>query len=97
MVHALGVEPDGPAMLSGDNNNAVLNCLMPHSVLKKKLNAVSCHCVYEAIAAKIINFAHVPSTANCADVLTKPLPVGLFRPLVKKSLFCVPNETEFEL
>ena len=78
----MGVEPDGPALMLGDNNSVVLNCTMPHSVLKKKHNACSHHRIREAVAAGIIKFAHIPSTMNCADILTKPLPGPQFRELV---------------
>ena len=82
LLRALGVEPDGPAMMLGDNNSVVLNCTMPTSVLKKKHNAVAYHRVREGIAAQICHFAHVPSSQNYADVLTKPLGPDAFHCIV---------------
>ena len=35
-LRMMGVEPDEPGLLLGDNNSIVLNCTMPNSVLKKK-------------------------------------------------------------
>ena len=83
----LGAPLDGPALMLGDNNSVVLNCTMPSSVLKKKHNACSYHCVREAIAAGIIKFSHIPSEDNYADLLTKALPNATFHQLLKPLLF----------
>jgi adenosylcobinamide amidohydrolase len=56
-------------------------------MLKKKHNAIAYHRVREAIAAGITKFAHVRSTANIADVLTKPLASDAFHNLIKPILF----------
>ena len=69
----LGVPLDEPAMMLGDNMSVVLNTSIPSSVLKKKHNAINYHRVREAIAAKILQFAHISSERNLADILTKPL------------------------
>jgi hypothetical protein len=92
-LRMLGVEVDGPAMMFGDNKSVVINTTMPSSQLKKKHNAIAYHRVREAIAAKIINFFHIPSEDNFADILTKPLPVRVFYRLVKPMLFRVPKWT----
>jgi hypothetical protein len=91
-LRLMGVEPDGPAMMLGDNNSVVLNCTMPNSVLKKKHAACSYHRVREAIAGGIFKFSHIPSNINYADILTKPVLGDLFKKLVKQLLFCVPKE-----
>ena len=88
----LAVEPDGPAFLLGDDNSVVLNCSMPNSVLKKKHSACLHHRVREAIAGGTMKFAHIPSTHNHADILTKPVPGPQFCELVKPLLFQVPGE-----
>ena len=75
-------EPDGPALLLGDNNSVVLNCSMPSLVLKKKASACSYHRVREAIACGVLKFAHITSEMNYADILTKPVPGPQFRELV---------------
>ena len=73
ILRMMGVEPDGPALMLGDNQSVVLNYTMPNSVLKKKHAACSYHRVREAIAAKIMCFSHIPSDMNYADILTKPI------------------------
>ena len=94
ILRMMGTEPDGPALMLGDNKSVVLNCTMPHSVLKKKHAACNYHRVREAIAGKVINFSHIPSEYNYADILTKPVPGETFRRLVKPLLFRVPKEEE---
>src|SRR5210317_166681 len=71
-LRLMGVEPDGPALLLGDNNSVVLNCTMPNSVLKKKHSACNYHQVRETIASRAMVFSHLPSEYNYADILTKP-------------------------
>ena len=43
LLRMMGSEPDGPAIMLGDNNSVVLNCSMPSSVLKKKASSCSYH------------------------------------------------------
>ena len=94
MLRTIGARIDGPALMLGDNMSVVLNTSVPSSVLKKKHCAISYHRVREAIAAKIMRFAHISSNENIADVLTKPLPNKTFHYLVKKYLFCQPLSLE---
>ena len=94
MLRTIGARIDGPALMLGDNMSVVLNTSVPSSVLKKKHCAISYHRVREAIAAKIMRFAHISSSENIADVLTKPLPNKTFHYLVKKYLFRQPLSLE---
>ena len=87
LIRMMGTDLDGPAMMLGDNNSVVLNCTMPNSVLKKKASAVAHHRIRETIAAGIMKFAHIPSSHNYADILTKPVSGQQFRDLVKPLLF----------
>ena len=89
-LRMLGVEVDGPAQMFGDNKSVIINTTIPSSQLKKKHNAICYHRVREAIAAKIINFFHIRSENNYADIMTKPLPVNAFYRLVKPMLFRTP-------
>ena len=89
-LRMMGVEPDGPGLMLGDNNSVVLNCTMPNSVLKKKHAACNYHRVREAIAGGAVAFAHIPSTMNYADVLTKPLGGIPFQEVVRPILFRSP-------
>jgi hypothetical protein len=86
-LRMLGVELDGPTQMFGDNNSVILNTTIPSSQLKKKHNAIAYHRVREAIAAGIIEFYHIPSVSNFADILTKPLSTIVFHRLVKPLLF----------
>ena len=78
-------------MLLGDNMSVMVNTVIPLSQLKKKHNAIAYHRVRGAIAAKIIRFAHIPSTENRADCLTKPLTNDMFLSLVQPVLFRLSN------
>ena len=90
----LGVPLDKPALMIGDNMSVVLNTTVPSSVLKKKHLALGYHRVREAIAAKVLEFAHIESTKNIADVCTKPLGVEAFHNLVSPVLFRKPPHLE---
>jgi hypothetical protein len=87
----LGIGIDGPAMIFDDKKLVIINTTMPPSQLKKKHNTVAFHRVCEAIAAGIINFFHIPSVSNFADILTKPLSGGTFYNLVKLLFFRTPE------
>ena len=87
----IGVPLEGPAMLLGDNMSVVLNTTVPSSVLKKKHCAIGYHRVREAIAGKVIKFAHIRSEKNIADIMTKPLGNRTFYSLVKPILFQTPS------
>ena len=87
----LGVPIDGPVLMLGDNQSVVLKTTVPSSVLKKKHNAIAYHCIREAIAAGIVEFVHIPTQENLADVCTKPLGPSKFYELVKPILFRVPT------
>jgi len=91
-LRMLGIQVDGPVQVFGDNKSVIINTTLPSSVLKKKHNAIAYHRVREAIAANILNFTHIPSTANLADLLTKPLGNASFHALVKPILFRNPGE-----
>ena len=95
-LRMLGVPLDGPALMLGDNMSVVLNTTVPSSVLKKKHLGTSYHRVREAIAAKILRFAHVRSEENLADILTKPLANPIFHYLVRPILFRVPMHVRLD-
>jgi Reverse transcriptase (RNA-dependent DNA polymerase) len=86
-LRLLGVPIDGPALMLGDNQSVVLSTSVPSSILKKKHNAIAYHRIREAIAAGIIDFVHIDTTENYADILTKPLAGPAFHRLVKPLLF----------
>ena len=45
-----------------------------HSSLNKHWNALSYHKVHEAVAGGFIQFKHIPTAKNPADILMKSLP-----------------------
>jgi hypothetical protein len=83
MLRSLGVALYGPALMLGDNMSVVLNTTVPSSVLKKKHNAIACHRIREAIAARIMRFAYIKSEENVSDVLTIPLSNEKFHYLMR--------------
>ena len=91
MLHMLVVPVDGLSLMLGDNNSVVLNTSVLSSVLKKKDHVCAYHRVWEAIAGGIVNFMHIWSKMNFADMLSKPLANDAFHTLVKPLLFCVPK------
>lgn len=68
-----GVPLEGPTNVLCDNKSAVDNSTIPSSTLKKKHNRICYHGVREAVAAKVIRIAHIPTGQNLADMFTKPL------------------------
>jgi len=86
-LRMFGIPIDGSANIFGDNKSVVTNATIPTSTLKKKHNSIAYHRVREAVAAGILQIAKVHTSENLADLLTKPLPIGLFKPLVQKILW----------
>lgn len=93
-LRMLGIEVDGPSLMLGDNMSVVINTSVPSSQLKKKHQACNYHRVREAIAGRIIEFAHIPSDKNIADVMTKPLSGMKMASLLNPVLFRQPRRGE---
>ena len=74
-------------MMFGDNQSVVTSSTLPHSALNKRHNALSCHRVREAIAAKVIKFFHIPGSENPADALSKHCGWPQMWPLIQPLLF----------
>ena len=72
-LRILVVPVNNASALLGDNQSSITNCTIPSSFLKKKHNAISYHCVREAVASGVVNLFHVPSNENLADAMTKPI------------------------
>src|SRR5687768_1044169 len=83
----LGVKLEPTSLLVGDNMAVVLNTTIPSSTLKKKHQACNYHKVRESIAAGFIEYAHIRSEDNMADLLTKPLGRTLFEQISSEYLF----------
>jgi len=67
----LGVPIRKKVYMFGDNKSVVDSSTIPHSKLHKRHNALSFHCIREAIAAGILAFYHIEGTENPADILSK--------------------------
>ena len=63
-----------------------MNTTIPSSAIKKKHQACNYHMIRESIAAGFIQFAHIRSETNVADILTKPLGNIIFDNLATKYL-----------
>jgi hypothetical protein len=83
----LGVKLEDKSLLVGDNMAVVLNTTIPSSMLKKKHLACNYHKIRETIAAGIIDFGHINSQDNLADIATKPLGKVAFERLLQAYLF----------
>ena len=64
--------------------------------------SIECHVrkrarVQESIAAGVLTFAHILSTENIANIMTKPLPNQKFHKLVKPVLFRAPVHVQPKL
>ena len=92
----LGVPISKSLLMVGDNMSVILNTTVPSSSLKNKHLGCTYNCVQEAIAAGIIDFGHVASEENVADIFTKPLPAATFHNLTKKYLFRRPKASTVE-
>lgn len=88
-LQEIGVPIDGPAPMFRNNNSVVLDTPRPTSILKNNYNTCAYHHVWEAIATGIAKFTHIPSKANCADILIESLSSADFNELVKPLLFCI--------
>lgn len=86
-LRMLGVKLEESSLLVGDNMSVVLNTTIPSSALKKKHQAINYHKIRESIAAGFINYGHIPSTENLADITTKPLGRIIFERLTSQYLF----------
>ena len=83
-ISMLGSHLEESSLLLGDNMAVILNTTFPSSSLKKKHQACNYHKVRESIAAGFINFAHIKSEDNMADILTKPLGKAAFERIISE-------------
>jgi len=83
----MGVPLDGPANVLVDNDTVVKNSTIPSSTLQKKHNAICYHCVREAVAAKILRIAYIPTDQNLADMFTKILGATKLKSFIQKILY----------
>jgi hypothetical protein len=90
-LRMLGIKLERTSLMVGDNMSVVVNTTLPSSALKKKHQACNYHRVREAIAGGIIDFGHIDTNDNVADICTKPLAGPQFTKLCEEYLFRKPN------
>jgi hypothetical protein len=69
------------------NESVVNSSTQPHSKLHKRHNALSFHCVHEAIASGYVMLTHLPGKFNPADILSKHWGYQTIWPILKPILF----------
>ena len=89
-LRMLGVVMEDRTMLVGDNMSVILNTTIPSSSLKKKHLGCSYHRIREAIAGDFVDYGHIASERNLADVCTKPLGNNAHHRLIDPYLFRIP-------
>ena len=81
-MRMMGINIEPTSTILCDNQAVIINTQFPTSSLKKKHNAVAFHKIREAVAAGIVQTAHVRSEHNVSDILTKPKgPMDYYRHL----------------
>jgi len=86
-LQMMGVPIKGPANVLVDKDSVVKNSMVPSSMLQKKHNSICYHYVREAVAAKCIHIAFVPSNENLADMLTKPMGATKLKTFAQRILY----------
>ena len=77
----------GKTCLFGDNKSVVKSGSIPHSQLKKQHNTLLYHFVWEAFAADLDQFSHIPGNCNPADILSKHWGYSNVWPMLKPLFF----------
>jgi hypothetical protein len=70
-LHYLGVPIWEKSYVFGDNKTVIDASSTPHAKLHKRHNALSFHCVREAVASKYVTIFHLPGEYNPANILSK--------------------------
>jgi hypothetical protein len=93
----LGVEVHGPSFMFGDNGSVVTNSSIPESPLRKRHQALAYHFTREAIAAKVVDFRHIPGNINPSDLLSKHWGYAQVWPMLRTMLFWSGDTTKLLL
>jgi hypothetical protein len=67
----LGIPIQEKSYIFGDNKTVIDASSTPHAKLHKRHNALSFHCVREAVASKYVTIFHLPGKYNPANILSK--------------------------
>ena len=73
MLRSIGVEPDGPTLLIGDNLGSLRSTTNPGAECKKRHVNIAFHYVRECNAAGIVRIYKVHTDYNPSDMNTKAL------------------------
>ena len=92
MLCYLGVPVTCKTYMFGDNKSVVDSSSVLQSKLHKRHTALSYHQVWEAIAAGIVSFTHLPGSMNPADILSKHWAYSSVWPMLQALLF-FPGDT----
>jgi len=93
----LGVEVHGPTHLFGDNGSVVTSSSVPESPLRKRHQSLAYHYTREAIAAKAVDFRHLPGDLNPADILSKHWGYAQVWPMLRTVMFWTGNPSNLLL
>jgi hypothetical protein len=83
----LGVPIKGGAKLFGDNESVITSSTQPHSPLGKRHHGLAYHYCREAVASKMVEFQHVRSEFNLADIVSKHWAYASVWPQLQPVLF----------
>ena len=87
----LGVPITSQSYMFGNNTYVVTSATLPHSTLSKRHSLLAFHRVWEAIAAKIIDFHLIQSEYNLSVMLSKHWERNKIFPMIQKLLItCSP-------
>jgi hypothetical protein len=86
-LRMFGIPIQGLANVLVDNETVMKNASIPSSTLQKKHNAICYHYVREAVAAKVMCIAHIPTDENLADMFTKVLGATNLKGFIQKILY----------
>src|SRR5687768_12055753 len=92
----LGCNLEPSSLMLGDNMAVVLNTTIPSSAIKKKHQACNYHKIRECLATGFIEYGHIPSEDNVADIMTKPLGKILFERITSLYLFRKSSTSKIE-
>ncbi len=83
----LGARVHGPTRLFGDNDSVVTSSTLPESPLRKRHHALAYHFTRESIASGAVDYHHIPSEINPADILSKHWGYSAVWPILNTVLF----------
>jgi hypothetical protein len=90
----LGIPIRDVSYMFGDNKTVIDGSTQPHARLHKQHNALSFHCVREAIASKYVLRMHLSGKANPSNILSKHWGHQAIYPILRPILFFSRNTAD---